>query len=69
MAKNMAVNGLVLLLNALRAVSPQRNGCIAGLPGIAIGVNRSQTGGGVPCTHPTICDILREILLRQVAEV
>ena len=69
MAKNMAVNGLVLLLNALRAVSPQRNGRIAGLPGIAIGVNRSQTGRGVPCTHPTICDILREILLRQVAEV
>ena len=69
MAKNMAVNGLVLLLNALRAVSPQRNGCIVGLPGIAIGVNRSQTGGGVPCTHLTICDILREILLRQVAEV
>ena len=68
-AKDMTVNDLVLLLNALCAVSPQRNGRIAGLPGITIGVNRSQTGGGVPCTHPTICDILREILLRQVAEV
>ena len=65
----MTVNDLVLLLNALRAVSPQRNRRIADLPGITIGVNRSQTGGGVPCTHPTICDILREILLRQVAEV
>ena len=36
---------------------------------IAVGVNRTKTGSRIPCTHLSILDRIREILLGQVAEV